>query len=73
MSIQVNIDDLKEEKIIALKELLQMHPGNHMLNFLVYDITEKIKLQMPSRRQKVKVSQELLDELKEQNFVYKLN
>ena len=50
-----------------------MHPGNHMLNFLVYDIKEKIKLQMPSRRQKVKVSQELLDELKEQNYMYKLN
>ncbi len=73
LSIQVNINDLKEDKIIALKELLQMHPGNHMLNFLVYDVEEKIKLQMPSRRQKVKVSQELLDELKEQNYMYKLN
>lgn len=73
LSIQVNIDDLDQGKIMSLKELLQMHPGNHMLNFLVYDTKEQIKIQMPSRRQKVKVSQELLNELKEQNFMYKLN
>ncbi len=73
LSIQVNIDDLDQGKIMSLKELLQMHPGNHMLNFLVYDTKEQIKLQMPSRRQKVKVSQELLNELLEQNFRYKLN
>tara|TARA_R110002050_G_scaffold94765_2_gene197250 strand:+ start:111168 stop:115556 length:4389 start_codon:yes stop_codon:yes gene_type:complete len=73
LSIQVDIKDLDEQKIIALKELINMHPGNQMLNFLVYDTKEKIKLSMPSRKQKVKVSQELLNELQEQNVVYKLN
>ena len=73
LSIQVDINDLNEDKIRALKELIHMHPGNHMLNFLVYDTKEKIKLSMPSRRVKVKVSQELLDELQEQDVKYKLN
>jgi len=73
LSIQVDIKDLDEQKIIALKELISMHPGNQMLNFLVYDTKEKIKLSMPSRKQKVKVSQELLNELQEQNVVFKLN
>ncbi|MFI1745106.1 DNA polymerase III subunit alpha [Thalassobellus sediminis] len=73
LSIQVDIKDLDKQKIIALKELISMHPGNQMLNFLVYDTKEKIKLSMPSRKQKVKVSQELIKELEEQNVVYKLN
>ncbi|WNH13632.1 DNA polymerase III subunit alpha [Thalassobellus suaedae] len=73
LSIQLDIKDLDEQKIKALKELVNMHPGNQMLNFLVYDTKEKIKLSMPSRKQKVKVSQELIKELEEQNVVYKLN
>ncbi|MBU3822079.1 DNA polymerase III subunit alpha [Flavobacteriaceae bacterium XHP0103] len=73
LSIQVNIDDLKEEKITQLKDLVQLHPGNHMLNFVVYDNKEQIKLQMPSRRQKVKISQELLNELTDINVHFKLN
>ncbi len=67
------IKEIAEDKIQSLKDLLQMHPGNQMLNFVVYDNAEQIKLQMPSRRQKVKVSQELLDELDEQQIYYKLN
>lgn len=50
-----------------------MHPGNHALNFLVYDLKEKIKVQMSSRSQKIKVSQELLEELTERNIIFKLN
>ncbi|MDO5970128.1 DNA polymerase III subunit alpha [Flavivirga aquimarina] len=73
LSIQVDIKDLDEQKIMALKELMNMHPGNQALNFLVYDTKEKIKLTMPSRRQKVKVSQELIKELEEQHIMYKLN
>ncbi|PIA78579.1 DNA polymerase III subunit alpha [Gaetbulibacter sp. 4G1] len=73
LSIQVDIKDLNEQKIMALKDLLNMHPGNQMLNFLVYDTKEKIKLTMPSRKQKVKVSQELLDALETQDVRFKLN
>ena len=60
LSIQLNIKDLEAEKVNYLKELFQMHPGNNALNFLIYDNAEQIKLQMPSRKQKVKISQELL-------------
>jgi DNA polymerase-3 subunit alpha len=73
LSIQVDIKDLNEQKIISLKELLNMFPGNQVLNFLVYDTKEKMKLTMSSRRQKVKVCQELLDELEAQDVKFKLN
>ncbi|WP_100611045.1 DNA polymerase III subunit alpha [Confluentibacter lentus] len=73
LSIQLNIEDLKADKIAQLKDLMHMHPGNHMLNFVVYDHKEQIKLQMPSRKQKVKISQELLNELENQDVYFKLN
>jgi len=73
LSIQINIDDLKEERIKTLKELLHLHKGNQSLNFVVYDNDESIKLQMLSRKQKVKISQELLDELVLEEVKFKLN
>ncbi|MFD0990199.1 DNA polymerase III subunit alpha [Mariniflexile jejuense] len=73
LSIQLDIKDLSEQKIIALKELIHLHPGNQSLNFVVYDNKDMLKLSMPSRKQKVKVSQELLNELQNQDVMFKLN
>ncbi|WP_147678460.1 DNA polymerase III subunit alpha [Algibacter pacificus] len=73
LSIQLDVKDLTEQKIIALKELINEHPGSQALNFLVYDMKEKIKLSMISRKQKVKVCQELLNELETQDVKYRLN
>jgi DNA polymerase-3 subunit alpha len=73
LSIQIDIKNLTEQKIIALKELINEHPGSQALNFLVYDMKEKIKISMLSRKQKVKVCQELLSELETQDVKYKLN
>ena len=73
LSIQLSIDDLGEGKISDLKEMFNMHDGKHALNFVIYDNTEKLKLIMPSRKQKVKISQELLNELEECDVKYKLN
>lgn len=73
LSIQLNIDDIRQDKIDSIKDLLHMHKGSHALNFVVYDHEESIKLQMLSRKHKVKISQELLDELAEQDLHYKLN
>jgi DNA polymerase-3 subunit alpha len=36
-------------------------------------VEEELKLNMPSRKQKVAISKELLEELKELEFAYKLN
>ncbi|AEH01157.1 DNA polymerase III subunit alpha [Lacinutrix sp. 5H-3-7-4] len=73
LSIQLNIKELESEKIQNLKSLISMHPGSHMLDFVIYDNREQIKLEMPSRRQKVKVTQELLNALEEDQIYYKLN
>ncbi len=73
LSIQLDIKDLQEKRIQALNDLLRMHEGNHALNFVIYDHEDEMKLQMSSRKQKVKISQELLNELANQEVFYKLN
>ncbi|MFL0353494.1 DNA polymerase III subunit alpha [Xanthomarina sp. GH4-25] len=73
LSIQLQVSDLQEERIRKLKELITMHAGDNLLNFIIYDTEEQIKLNMPSRKQKVKISQELLDELESNDIFYKLN
>ncbi|WP_204344159.1 DNA polymerase III subunit alpha [Psychroserpens algicola] len=73
LSIQLNIKDLQQERITALKDLFRIHQGDKALNFVIYDNLEKIKLNMPSRKQKIKISQELLQELESNDVMYKLN
>ena len=73
LSIQLDINDFDEQKVLELQELLRVHPGTNNLNFIVYDTKEKIKVTMPSRIQKVKISQELLHGLTSYDVRYKLN
>lgn len=73
LSIQLNISDLEINTITQLQDIFKMHSGNHKLHFVVYDNVEKLKLNMPSRKQKIKISQELLTVLDESNVMYKLN
>ncbi|WP_431133668.1 DNA polymerase III subunit alpha [Psychroserpens mesophilus] len=73
LSVQLNINDLKEQRITKLKDLFRIHEGNHALNFVIYDNDEEIKLNLPSRKQKVKISQSLLQELENNDVYYKLN
>jgi len=73
LSIQLNIKELEQEKIQSLKALLNRHPGSQSLNFVIYDNKDQVKLEMPSRKQKIKVSQELLSELEDRQIYFKLN
>ena len=73
LSIQLNIKTLSSDKIQVINELLRLHKGKHNLNFVVYDDEETIKVELKSRKQKVKISQELLNELELQEVFYKLN
>ena len=73
LSIQLNINDLESNTVDELQSLFRMHEGNNKLSFIVYDNDDKIKLNMPSRKQKIKISQELLTELSDSDIRFKLN
>ena len=73
LSIQLNIKSINKEKISELKELFKTYKGNQPLNFVIYDDEESIKLNLMSRKEKIKISQELLADLDSKQVFYKLN
>ena len=73
LTIKLDINNLKEERVHQLKDTLIGHKGDHTLNFVVYEMEEKIKVNLSSRKQKVQISSELLTTLDENEVHYKLN
>ncbi|MBT8185616.1 MAG: DNA polymerase III subunit alpha [Eudoraea sp.] len=73
LTIKLNIDELKEQDVLELKDTLVSHKGNHSLNFIVYEMEEEIKVTLSSRKQKVRISSELLTALEENEVHFKLN
>ncbi len=73
LTIKLNIDELKEEKVHRLKDTLHSHKGDHPINFIIYEMEEQIKVNLSSRKQKVQISSELLHVLEENDVHYKLN
>ncbi|MCJ7467813.1 MAG: DNA polymerase III subunit alpha [Maribacter sp.] len=73
LTIKLNIDELKKENILNLKETLVAHKGEHPLNFVIYEMEDEIKVNLSSRKQKVQISSELLNTLEEKEVHYKLN
>ena len=56
-----------------ISNIVDKYPGNQNLSFLVYDDDEKIKLEMPSEKQKVDISNDFLNDLKNSKIYFKLN
>jgi len=73
ITLQLNIDELNEDRIRKIEEVLKSHQGKNLLNFVVYDVEDKMQLHMPSRSSKINISQELLSTLETQELKYKLN
>jgi DNA polymerase-3 subunit alpha len=73
LTLQLNVLELDDEKIHSIEEIVKQYKGKDHLNFVVYDMEEQLKLHMPSRTSKVKISQELLTVLDTKDLKYKLN
>lgn len=73
LTIQMDIRGLAEEKIEYLRKIFKTYRGNHLLNFVIYEPQEQIKIHLPSKREKVNICPELLDSLKEMDVYYRVN
>ena len=71
--LQLDVNEINEEKIDSLKDHLKTFKGDKPLVFNIYDSQKKIKLTLNSKKQKVKITQDLLNELDRQKWYYKLN
>ena len=73
LTLTIPLSELKDGRIDSLKNLVKTHKGEKQLFFVVYEKDEKIHLTMPSRKHKINISKELLDELEREQLSYKLN
>ncbi|WP_036382188.1 DNA polymerase III subunit alpha [Muricauda sp. MAR_2010_75] len=73
LTIKLDVARLQEQRIQTLKDTLRSFKGEHPLNFVVYEMQDEIKLKLSSRKQKVKISSELLSALEAHEIHYKLN
>ena len=72
MTLQLDIQQLDRERIAAIGDW-STRKGENLDGRTFSDANEKIKLTLPSAKQKVAVSKELLDELDAQALPFKLN
>ena len=73
ITLQLEISQLKNENVIQFRDELNLFKGDKPLLFNVYDSGKKVKLTLNSKKQKVKITQELLRLLDEKKWHYKLN
>ena len=73
LTIKLDLEQIQQERIKALKDTLRSFKGKQPLNFVVYELEEEIKVNLSSRKQKVLITSELLSSLDEQEVHYTLN
>jgi DNA polymerase-3 subunit alpha len=73
LTLELPIEELKTDTIEQLKELISHHKGDRQLHFTLYEIKNKVKLNMPSRTKKINIDKELLQELEQLKVPYRLN
>jgi len=73
LTIQLDVNFINDKNIASMNSVLKQYKGTQILNFLVYDREEKLKLTMPSRTAKIEISKELIEELNTKNYKFKLN
>ena len=73
LTLQLDLQQLTSEKIQQISDIVQSHKGDKTLMVDVFHNAEQIKLTLPSRKQKVAISNELLTHLEDEALLYKLN
>jgi DNA polymerase-3 subunit alpha len=73
LTINMSIDDLKEEMLNELRNIIMDNDGDKHLKIVIYDAEEKVKVEMPSKKFKVAISNKLLKQLEKEQINYKLN
>jgi len=73
ITLNLPIESINETSVKQFDDVFKKYQGNQHLNFMILDREEKLKLNMPSRSAKINITKELLDELSENEWSFKLN
>ncbi|WP_299683157.1 DNA polymerase III subunit alpha [uncultured Tenacibaculum sp.] len=73
LTIKLALKDVKEDFIKDFQHLCVLNSGSHSLRFVIYDVEEKLEIDIPSRTTKINITSEFLAKLDEEHINYKLN
>ncbi len=73
LTISIDINEVAEARINEIKQILDQHKGDGRLHFQIFEPNSALYVKMPSRKQKVKISPELLHDLEAHTVHYKVN
>jgi DNA polymerase-3 subunit alpha len=73
ITVQLDITSLNNDRIESINSVFKKYKGGQQLNFVIYDMEEKIKLTMPSRSSKINISNDLIEELTANELNFRLN
>ena len=73
LTLKLRVDHMTEQQVAAIESIVQEHPGELSLHFALYEMEESIKVDLVSRKQKISVSNEILQALDAQDVHYSLN
>ena len=73
LTIKLRVDHLATTQIESMQSLLKDHPGDLALHFSLYDMEDETKLDFISRKQKIGISNELIQALEARDIHYSLN
>ena len=73
ITLSIDNNRLDDKLLDYFKKLFKKFKGNHKLEMSFYDEKDEIRLLMPSRKIKVDVNENFLDELENSSIDYKLN
>ena len=73
ITVSMSLESVNEISIKNLETIFKSNLGKQNLHFTIWDAEEKVELKLPSRNTKVKITQEFLNILDEQQINYKLN
>lgn len=73
ITLTIAASDITPKNIEKLNSIFTRFPGKKPLSFVVYDIEEQIKLNLPSRSFKVDISNDLIETLTNEQIHFKLN
>ena len=73
LTLQLKVDEVNEEKISKLTSIFKKFKGKKSLEFDLFESSGGFKLTLPSRKQKIKINNDLLDNLERNKIFYKIN
>ncbi len=62
-NLHLPLSSVNDEKIAKLNEVISKHSGKSQLRFSIFDVAENIRLELPSRKIRVRPDKALLEEL----------